>query len=635
VKPDALARIAILPDALYAAPISPLIYGDFIEFLGELIPGMRAEKVRDRAFEGVQPAKYIWPPDAQPPTPAWEPFVAGLPAFTDAAEHPAQLEMVPAAAQVVMDGERPFVGSQSARVEVRRAGDQAFVAGIAQRGIAVTAGLALAFEAYVRADAAVGGELTVLVGRSYGAFFRAYATLALRGVTGEWQRVAGSLVPDASDADASLAIGACREGTFWLDKVSLLPDDHLRGWRKDVVAAVRAMKPGCIRFGGSSLITYQWETGIGSRERRVPFVNHPWDNREEHDVGLHEFLDFCELVGAEPLICVNANSTTLAQVLDEIEYCNGPADTPYGRIRAAMGHPEPFDVRYWQIGNEQEGAAYEQVLAGYARAIRARHPGLVLLASYPSPRILAELSADLDYICPHFYDPYTREGEASLRTLATAIAETAQNKDLKIGVTEWNHTAGHWGWARAWLLTLYNALNAARMFNMYQRLGDLVRIANRSNLTNSVCSGVVQTIPSDLYLTPTYHVQAVYANFAGDVALSVLAGADDALDVAATRRSGDGEIAVFVVNPLDQPQRRQMDLSAMGMPLGPVRAWTLTGPSLDAANSFVEKQRVAPVESVLPSSGAFFEYVFLPYSLTLLRYLPRDRTRAGARPATG
>jgi alpha-N-arabinofuranosidase len=534
--------------------------------------------------------------------------------------------MVPATAQVLMDGQRPFVGSRSARVEVRQAGDHAFVAGIAQRGIAVTAGLPLAFEAYVRGDAAMGGELTVLLGHSYGAFFRTYATLTLGGVSGEWQRVAGSLVPDVSDAHALLAIGVRREGAFWLDKVSLLPADHLRGWRKDVVEAVRALKPGCIRFGGSSLIYYQWETGIGPRERRVPFVNLPWGNREEHDVGLHEFLEFTELVGAEPLICVNANSSTVAQVLDEIEYCNGPADTPYGRIRAAMGHPAPFSVRFWQIGNEQEGAQYEQVLAAYARAIRERHSSLVLLASYPSPRILAELSTDLDYVCPHVYAPYTRAGEAGLRALAAEIRATAQHADLKIGVTEWNHTAGDWGWARAWLLTLYNALNAARMFNMYQRLGEVVRIANRSNLTNSVCSGVVQTSPSDLYLTPTYHVQATYATGAGDVALSVLADEDEALDIAATRRSGDGEVAVFVVNPQATPQGRRMDLSAVGLPLGPVRVWTLAGPSLDAANSFVEKERVAPVEWSLPGCGATFEYVFPPYSLTLLRYIPRVYT---------
>src|SRR5207302_993482 len=83
--------------------------------------------------------------------------------------------------------------------------------------------------------------------------------------------------------------------------------------------------------------------------------------------------------------------------------------------------------------------------------------------------------------------------EAKLRGLISKIDQQARNKNLKLGITEWNHTAGHWGWARAWLLTHYNALNAARMFNMYQRLGDHIRIANRSNMTNSCCSGAIQT----------------------------------------------------------------------------------------------------------------------------------------------
>ena len=129
-------------------------------------------------------------------------------------------------------------------------------------------------------------------------------------------------------------------------------------------------------------------------------------------------------------------------------------------------------------------------------------------------------------------------------------------------------------------------------------------------------------------MTPTYHVQAAYANFAGDVALTVLVDEDEVLDVAATRRSNDGEVAVFVVNTVQTPQRRRLDLAAVGMPLGPLRVWTLSGPSLDAANGFVEKQRVAPEESLLPDCAVIVEYVFRPYSLTLLRYGMRARSAA-------
>jgi alpha-N-arabinofuranosidase len=407
---------------------------------------------------------------------------------------------------------------------------------------------------------------------------------------------------------------------FWLDKVSLMPHDHQHGWRADVVTAVRAMKPGIIRFGGSSLIYYQWECGIGPRERRAPFLNQPWGNREENDVGLHEFLEFCELVEAEPLICVNANSATLAQVLDEIEYCNGSPESTQGRARAEMGHPEPFGVKYWQIGNEQRGEAYERTLAEYARALRARHPDLILLASYPSESILRDLSAEIDYVCPHFYEPYSPAGEEKLRRLSEQIQQTARNPRLKLAITEWNHTASHWGWARSWLLTLYNALNAARTLNMFQRLGDQIHIANRSNLTNSCCSGVIQTSGSDLYLTPCYHVQKAYANFAGDVALRVNTEGGATLDVAATRQSSGGGVALFVVNYGPTAERGEIDPSALQLSGSHVDVWTLTGPSLDAVNSFQEKERVAPEEKRLERRFRVFEHEFPAYSVSILRF---------------
>jgi alpha-L-arabinofuranosidase len=611
--------IKITADLLFEETISPLIYGDFVEFLNDIIPGMRAEKVQDRSFEGVLQPLYVWPQDTRWSAVHWTAFVAGLPHLSDWPADPAQFDMAPVTAHLTLDPQQPFVGRQSARVTVDAPLiEQRYVAGLAQGGIAVRAGQRLTVELYARASAADGEDLTVLLGRNYGVFFRPYASLRFGGLNGEWQRLQGTLVPEVSDDEATLAIGVGRAGTFWVDKVSLLPGDAQQGWRPDVVAAVRAMKPGIIRFGGSSLIHYQWETGIGPRERRVPFVNEPWGNREEHDVGLHEFLEFCELVDAVPLICVNSNSTTVDQLLAEIDYCNGPATSPYGRLRAEMGHPAPFGVTYWQIGNEQAGEDYERVLGEYARAIRAHHPHLVVLASYPSDRILGDLSRDLDYICPHFYAPYSREREDELRYLIARIRRESGNPALKIGITEWNHTAGHWGWARAWLQTQFNALNAARMFNMFQRLGDVVRIANRSNLTNSVFSGVLQTNRTGLHLAPAYYVQAAYANLTGGHALRVVATPSEVLDVAATRRTAGDELAVCAVNYLAEPQTRVLDLTAQRVTAGPVRAWTLASASLDAMNNDVEKERIAPREQDVANQGDHLAYTFPPYSVTIL-----------------
>ncbi|MCC6444878.1 MAG: hypothetical protein IT210_15650 [Armatimonadetes bacterium] len=618
---DALPGIIRITDKLlYEDTISPFIYGDFMEPLNDLLPGMWAEKIEDRSFAGTLQPGQTWPPDSRWDYPRWHSFVCGVP-FREASptSHP-DFEMPTASAVLEMDPARPFCGRQSAKVTVSRGDGKPFVAGIIQEGMSVREGEKLNFEMYLRGEIAGEGTVKALLGRSYGVFFRAYAELEWKGVTGEWQKHCGQLISGVTDEEAALMIGLSGEGVFWADKVSLMPETNLCGWRPDVVEAVRALTPRIIRFGGSSLIYYQWENGIGPRERRAPFENRPWGNMEENDVGLHEFLQFCELVAAEPLICLNSNSTAIGQILDEIEYCNGPADSPYGRIRAEMGHPEPFHVRFWQIGNEQSGEAYERTMAEYAHIIRQQYPDLVLMASYPSDNILQNLSGDLDYICPHYYTPYSPEGEAGIVRLIERIRQEGRNPDLKIGLTEWNHTAGHWGWGRAWLLTLYNALNAARMFNMFHRLGDRVRIANRSNLTNSCCSGVLQTSTSGLYLTPCYHVQKAYANLSGDQALQVEAAAGETLDVSATRRSQDGEIALFAVN--DRPLPRSCAIIPEGIPPGTraVRVWTLTGPSLSAVNSFQEKERVAPTETEFHGQGGSMAYTFPPHSVTILRF---------------
>ncbi|MFC1718742.1 alpha-L-arabinofuranosidase C-terminal domain-containing protein [Candidatus Poribacteria bacterium] len=612
--------IVVLSEVLFDDTISPMIYGDFIEFLNDLLPGMWAEKIQDRCFEGILQPNHVWPPGANWVYPRWKPFASGQPNFDRWPDSHADTEMVTTIANFALDSKNPFVGQQSARVSVETKDEKPFVAGIIQDGIAVKQKQELKVEVYVRGQGLDDKPLKVLLGKNYGAFFRSYDELEFSGVSEQWQRFSGRLTSEVSDDDASLAIGISDGGTFWLDKVSLMPVDSKFGWRVDVVEAIRAMKPGIIRFGGSSLIFYQWQEGIGPLERRTPFQNHPWGNMEENDVGLHEFLQFCELVEAKPLICLNSNSATLEQIMDEIEYCNGPADSRYGSIRAEMGHPEPFNVKYWQIGNEQAGEEYERVMVDYARAIRDKYPDLVLLASYPSDNILFSLSDEVDYVCPHFYAPYTKERENGIRELIQNIRQKARNRELKLGITEWNHTAGHWGWGRAWLLTLYNALNAARALNMYQRLGDMVKIANRSNMTNSCCSGVVQTNRSDIYFTPCYYIQKAYANMAGDKALKVHTDVDETLDISATQRQGDGEVVLFVVNPSSESQTCRIEFPDLGMSDGLARIWTLSGSSLDSANSFQEKDNVAPEEFVMECSGSVHEQLFPAYSITILRF---------------
>lgn len=606
-------RIKILPEKLFEDTISPMIYGDFIELLNDLIPGMRAEKIQDRCFEGILQPNQVYPPGANWVYPRWKAFVSSQPRFNQWPASHEDTEMVNANANFELDSDNPFVGSHSAKVTVQGRG-KPYVAGIAQDRIAVKQGQGLNFEMYIRGSGFGDNSVKVLLGRNYGVFFRAYDELEFSGVTENWQKFSGKLTSKVSDNDAEIAIVISHEGTFWLDKVSLVPDDNKLGWRSDVVEAIRAMKPGIIRFGGSSLIFYKWQVGVGTNARRAPFVNHPWGNMEENDVGIYEFLEFCQLVEAEPLICLNSNSAALEDIMDEIEFCNGAEDSKYGRIRAEMGHPKPFNVKYWQIGNEQSGEEYEKIMVSYAQSIHSKYPDLILLASYPSDNILFNLSDEVDYVCPHFYVPYTKDRENDMRKLIEKIRQKAKNKNLRLGITEWNHTAGHWGWGRSWLLTLYNALNAARTFNMYQRLGDMIKIANRSNMTNSCNSGVIQTNRWDIYFTPCYYVQKAYANLAGDIALKIEAGADEVLDTSATQRQRDGEIALFVVNYLGNAQKRKIDISDLNVTNNRMNIWSLSGESFEDVNSFQKKDCVAPKEF---KTGEV-EYEFPAYSVTIM-----------------
>jgi alpha-N-arabinofuranosidase len=611
--------IAISSKALFEGEISPMIYGDFMEFLNDLISGMWAEKIQDKNFAGILQPGCVYPPGANWVYPRWKHFVSGQPKFDRWPDSHHDTEMANVTSNFELDTDNPFVGHQSAKITVQGS-DKSCVAGILQEKIAVKKGQTLNVEIYIRGQGIEESYVKVLIGKDHGVFFNTYCSLEFRGITGEWQRFAGKFTPEVSDDNASIAIGIPCEGTFWLGKVSLVPEDNKLGWRPEVVDAIKALKPGIIRFGGSSLIFYKWQIGIGPNAQRVSFVNQPWGNMEDGDVGLCEFLEFCELVEAEPLICLNSNSTTLEDIMDEIEFCNASKDTKYGKIRAEMGHPEPFNVKYWQIGNEQSGEEYEKRMVEYAQAIRSKYPDLVILAAFPSDNILYNLSDEIDYVCPHFYTPYNKDREGEMLDLINNIKQKAKNKNLKLGITEWNHTAGHWGWGRTWLQTQYNALNAARTLNMYQRLGDVIRIANRSNMTNSCYSGIIQTNHADIYFTPCYYVQRAYANQAGDIALKVNVDANEMLDIAATKRQSNGEIALFVVNYLGEPQIRKIDLSELSIFRKSAKVWTQSSKSFEDVNSFQNKENVIPKESSVELSRNGMEYEFPKYSVTILRF---------------
>jgi alpha-N-arabinofuranosidase len=604
----AQAPVVVTRERLQAGRISPYQYGQFIEYLCNVVPSMWADKLWDGSFEGLSPYKVAYLKE------------------TDFRERPWYPAGATNRASFERDRDTKVSGQTSFRI-IAGEGAKATVA-LAQDGISIEEGLACDFTCSFKAS---GLKAPVRVRLYREGTVHASAEVS---PTTEWRRFQARLVPAHTDHQATIAIEFAGPGTLWLDNASLMPSDARGGWRADVVEAVKAMHPGIIRFGGSTLDDpnlgdFEWRDTVGDPDTRRPF--RAWGGLQPVGAGLVEFVQFCRLVDAEPLICVRFTRRQPKDAADQVEYFNGSATTPMGALRARNGHPEPLRVRFWQVGNEQRGPEYERGLPAFCRAMKEVDSKIEVLSSYPTPGVLGGAGGMIDYVSPHHYDCADLAGVASdLAGISNLLARYAPGRPIKVAVTEWNTTAGDWGPRRARLWTLENALACSRYHNLIHRHCDLVTIACRSNLINSFCSGCIQTDNHRLYKTPTYFAQQLYATLAGERPLKIDSPLtlQAAPDLSATLSARGDSVRVFAVNDTVAPISRPIDLSAFqaagASPPGPVEVWTLADTKNagepDVTNSFGEPERIVPRRSAFTPQSPKFDYSFPPLSLTVLKW---------------
>jgi alpha-L-arabinofuranosidase len=252
-------------------------------------------------------------------------------------------------------------------------------------------------------------------------------TIRIEGIGGNWKQFRATLTASATQSKARLVILAGTKGTMWLDFVSLFPSTTWKGrpngLRPDIAQMIADLKPGFVRFPGGCVVeggtvetAYNWKRTVGPLESRQECWG-PWNYRFTHGMGLHEYLQFCEDLGAEPLwvgfcgqTCIfrqleNVPMDEMGWVrdnfLDVVEYANGPADSKWGQLRAKAGHPEPFGLKYVEIGNENAERAYEERYRFIYDAMKAKYPDLVYLADLSYYRIPAGLYQIADR---HYYN---------------------------------------------------------------------------------------------------------------------------------------------------------------------------------------------------------------------------------------
>lgn len=214
-----------------------------------------------------------------------------------------------------------------------------------------------------------------------------------------WKRYSATFKIDRKGVTKGQAllftISVTEPGTIFLDQCMLFPTDNLKGFDPDVVRMFREANMPLLRFPGGNFVSgYRWEEGIGPIDERPMRNNCAWNCEEYNHVGTDKWLTFCELVGSEAMICVNAGDGTPEEAANWVEYCNGAITTKYGALRAKNGHPEPYGVKLWEVGNELWGGwqighssadAYADRYKAFHDAMIARDPDIRFVANGQDP----------------------------------------------------------------------------------------------------------------------------------------------------------------------------------------------------------------------------------------------------------
>jgi alpha-L-arabinofuranosidase len=483
--------------------VSPTLYGIFFEEInrgGE--GGLYAEMISNRSFEDSPSEPSGW----------------GL------------IKSGDAEGSFALDTNQPLNESNphALRLEVKRG--RVGIANSGFGGIAIKSREQYVLTLYARASDKFTGPLNVTLENSVG---RALATATIDRISPQWQKLTAALKSGETDTDpaARLVISSANPGTIWLDVVSLFPKTTWkdRGLRGDIADKIAAMKPAFFRFPGGCWVegevldySYHWKHTVGDVAARKNNYN-IWKYFCTNGLGFHEYLQFCEDIGAEPLFVINCGMSHkqtesmsdmkpwVQDAIDAIEYCNGSAtDTKWGVMRAKNGHPAPFNLKYMEVGNENGGPDYEQRYALFYDAIKNAAPQMKIIANFW--RGAAPKSRPVEILDEHYYnnpgffmanaDRYDRYDRAGAKIY---VGEYAVTRECGGG-------------------NLKAALGEAAFMTGMERNSDVVVMGSYApllcNLHYKIWNpNAINFDSTRSYGTPSYYVQQMFATNRADVVL--------------------------------------------------------------------------------------------------------------------
>ena len=484
--------------------------------------------------------------------------------------------------------------------------------------------------------------------------------------SGEWKKYTVSFTSSATDPKAQLSVWFEGKGSVDLDMISLFPKETWKnrpgGMRADLVQLLADLKPGFLRFPGGCIVEgrdlanrYQWKKTVGKVEDRELIINR-WNtefaNRSTPDyfqsfgLGFYEYFLLAEDIGASPLPILNCgmacqfNTSELVptdqldpyiqDALDLIEFANGTVQTKWGKLRAAMGHPAPFNLKMMGVGNEQWGPQYIERFTYFAKAIKQKYPAVQLVNSVgPNPDddrfrflndTLRKMHADiLDehyYKSPEWflqnakrYDDYDRKGP---KIFAGEYA--AHSVGIPNGKTKNN-------WR--------SALAEAAFMTGLERNADVVNMASYAPLLAHVdgwqwSPDLIWFDNLQSYGSPNYYVQKLFSNNRGSYTVpvemsgKVIAG-QDSLYASATVDKNSNELIIKIANTIGKEQTVSFDLEGLKKADTKAVLTYLQSADMNEVNSFEKPLAVSPVTKEVAVKNKVLAATLLPNSFSVIR----------------
>jgi len=571
--------------------ISKYIYGQFIEHLGRSIyGGIWAEMLEDR--------KFYYPVDGE--APAWTMFRPGGRSW-DGEGHSYELltkspwMIIGDKKSVSMTTENSYVGEHTPRIELSA---DAKPGGLLQERLGLLEEKEYSGRIVLAGDPqAAPIEVSLVWG--IGASDR--DTVIIDKIENTYAKYPLSFTSRGATDNGRIEIVSRGKGHFLVGTVSLMPADNILGWRYDTVALLKQLNSPVYRWPGGNFVSgYDWKDGIGDPDRRPPRKNPAWKGIEHNDVGIHEFMDLCREINTEPFIAVNTGQGGAQAAAEEIEYTNGGTDTAMGKLRAQNGHPQPWGVKWWAIGNEMYGEwqlghmpleeyvkKHNHVVDAMRKVDPTFHPIAVGARGEWSVQMLTTCADHMSLLSEHLYCQDKDDVVAHANQIAEVIREIAKShreyrktipalagKDIRIAQDEWNYWYGPNEYGE--LGTRYflqDGLGVAIGLHEFFRNSDLFFMANYAQTVNVI--GAIKTTKTAAEFETTGLVLKLYRERFGEIPVHI-DGKFSPLDISAALSTDKTTLTVAIVNPSEES--RPVTLNVEGGKLnGRGQKWVIAG----------------------------------------------------------